>query len=263
LFYRSNKIKRTLQETLVDYKCRKLAKGYLFGGGYKRIYLYHIRKTGGTSLNHILLSIDTENVTGAEIYSQLPHANAFRVIHNKKVFVGWNKKLIGAGNYFYAFSHIPAHELKLPLDTFTVTCLRNPVDRVLSLYKMLLFYRDNRIPHPCMAREGKWLGGSFKDFLSNIPPQHLSNQLYMFSRTFDVNEAFDHIIRCSHFIFTENFTQGVDELAVKLAKSIKAVHVRKSPLKLDIDPACLEKLRSRLEPEFSLYARLQEYQQSL
>jgi hypothetical protein len=36
-------------------KYRHLAK-YNIGDGFRRIYLYHIQKTGGTSMNHMFLS---------------------------------------------------------------------------------------------------------------------------------------------------------------------------------------------------------------
>jgi hypothetical protein len=41
-----------------DYRCAQLARVYQFSGGFHRICHFYIRKTGGTSLNHLLLSLE-------------------------------------------------------------------------------------------------------------------------------------------------------------------------------------------------------------
>lgn len=178
--------------------CKKIAD-YTIGHGYKRIYHFHVRKNGGTSLNKIFCSLGTEQ--GVNPYGKLSQTRNNRVISNGKVFVGWNQKLIEQGYYYYAFSHTPKHMLKLPDKTFTITCLRDPAERVISHYKMLLEHRLKYKSHPLLKTEGKWLNNSFADFLMNIPRKHLLNQLYMFSKNFSVNEAFDNITECSYFLF--------------------------------------------------------------
>ena len=158
-------------------KAHNLAKNYSIGDEYKRIYLFHIRKTGGTSLNQIFLGLGGED--GKDVYTKLAKTPNHRVKSDDQLFVGWNKKLIESGNYFYAFSHIPKHKLILPNNTFTITFLRDPVKRVISHYKMLYYYQVNSINHPCMKTEGAWLGECFQDFLERIPYEHLLNQLYI------------------------------------------------------------------------------------
>jgi len=147
------------------------------------IYNYHIRKTGGTSIHYAFLTH-----SGAadldRFYQQIAQKKNQRVIANDKAFVGWNTRLIQEGKYFYGFGHTPAHELTLPKNVFTFTCLRDPARRVLSHYKMLCYFRDNQVTQEGMHVEGKWLGDSFDDFLKNIPKQHLMNQLYMFSKNY-------------------------------------------------------------------------------
>lgn len=251
------RIKRYLRlplDAVEDYRCKKLAKSYYINGGLKRIYLYHIRKCVGTSLHNMFFTLSCEK--GSDIYSRIVRFPNLRITINGKVFVGWNKKLIEQGNYFYAFSHIPEHELMLPKDTFTVTCVRNPIDRVLSHYKMLLEFKQNNVPHPCMKIEGKWLGNCFDQFLSNIPKQHLLNQLYMFSKTLDWKEAFNKIVSCSHFLLTEDFSQGVAELSLQLKMGLRPIHNRKSLINYFIKPKELERLRSELEAEYLLYEKL-------
>jgi hypothetical protein len=53
----------------------------------------------------------------------------------------------------------------------------------------------NGVIHPCMETEGAWLQdpGGFDEFLNRIPPEQLMRQLYMFSKTFDIQEALVNI----------------------------------------------------------------------
>jgi hypothetical protein len=46
-----------------------------------------------------------------------------------------------------------------------------------------------------METEGAWLQdpGGFDEFLNRIPPEQLMRQLYMFSKTFDIQEALVNI----------------------------------------------------------------------
>ena len=68
---------------------------YNIAGSHKRIYHIHIRKTGGTSLNNIFLSL-----SGSEpsmLYNKLANSNTFRLKDNEYIYVGWNKFLIEQG----------------------------------------------------------------------------------------------------------------------------------------------------------------------
>lgn len=234
---------------------RYLATQYEFPDEYKRFYLFHIRKTGGTSLNHMFLSLgDQENTA---LYDRLSCTSEHRIVSGNKVFVGWDKKIIEEGNYFYAFSHIPFHLLNLPKDTFTITCLRNPVDRVISHYKMLLHYRKNNIQHPCMLTEGEWLGNGFEDFLERIPKKHLLNQLYMFSSSYNIEEAYQNIISSSFYFFTEEFQKGILNLSEKSNYALEIQHVRKHENVVNIEDKLMKLLEQFLAPEFILYEKLQ------
>ena len=44
-----------------------------------------------------------------------------------------------------------------------------------------------------MEEEIKWLGNFFREFIDNLPRQHLQNQLYMFSSKFDEAEALENL----------------------------------------------------------------------
>ena len=216
--------------------------------GYKRIYLIHIRKTGGTSLNHIFLSMGDPDAQS--FYDELSRARGHRLARNGKVFVGWNLSLINKGNYFYAFSHTPFYKLKIPEDTFTVTCFRDPVKRVISHYHMLMNYSINNVPHPCMVTEGKWLGNSLDDFIDRIPQEHLMNQLYMFSENFNIDEAVQRVKSVSHYFFSEEYNKGIHGLMKKTGLVLKPIHTRKAQYSAEIAEASIIRLKQKLGNEY-------------
>jgi hypothetical protein len=190
------------------------------------------------------------------LYGKLHRAPDRRLMRMGKIFVEGTRKLITEGHYFYAFSHIPLHRLRLPEGTFTITCLRDPVKRVLSLYNMLMYYSVKNIPHPGMTRDGKLLGNSFEDFIERIPPEDLLNQLYMFSEQFSVDEAEERIRSLSHFFMTEEFEKGVQELNTKTGLNLRPIHTRKSEFKAEISDDSILRLRQKLEKEYELVERL-------
>jgi len=110
---------------------------------YDRIYNFHIRKTGGKSVLFMFMANECQDYYKKyeELYTNIDH----RIIINNKVFALWHPIILQQGNYYYGASHIPYHSLKLPDRTFTITCLSDPVDRIISHYKMLL--RKKNIQH--------------------------------------------------------------------------------------------------------------------
>lgn len=249
------KVTQLLANKLEEREFHAITSHYDFRG-YKRIYLVHIRKTGGTSLNHIFLNLPGED--SASLYERLAQKPDHRLLCGDKVYVGWNVEYINKGNYFYAFSHAPLHALDLPEGAFTITCFRDPVQRVISHYNMLMDFQVNKIEHPCMNVEGKWLGGSFDDFLQRMPEEHLLNQLYMFSARYDINEAVEKVASLSHFFFTENFIAGIDELNRKTGLDLEAMHMRKASYRAQIPEAAIEKLRQMLDKEYVFLERVRK-----
>lgn len=145
-----------------------LTRGQTIGSGYSRIYHHHISKTVDTSVNQAFLSLYNLDRTRAGVELFKPSFN--KMFSKGKVFVGWDKRILQKGNYFYGFSHISFDEIKLPEKTFSFTVLRDPANRVVSYYnKMLLALKRDANYHPIYQRHGKWLGSSFSDFLKNIP----------------------------------------------------------------------------------------------
>lgn len=239
-------------------KCVRLSKNYLIESKCRRVYFYHIRKCGGTSLNYMFLASGERN--GAENYKILAKRNDHRLIIDDRVFVGWNKKLIEDGHYFYAFSHMPQHKFQLPPDTFTITGFRDPVERVLSHYKMILEMKENNIRHPALKQERRWVKKSFMDFLNKIPREHLLNEIYMFSRSFNVDEAFENIIKCSFIYFVDTFEEDMAKLFGYFQFNSVIQHIRKGSLSFEIEPIEMLELQRVLQPAVTLVKRLKEYQ---
>lgn len=239
-FFRGVKCKRDAQ------KYHNVASLYNING-YKRIYLVHVRKTGGTSINNMFLGISGE---AARLYNRLVKKTSHCILSKGKIYIGWNRDLINRGDYFYAFSHAPWHKLDLPVGTFSFTCFRDPVNRVISHYNMLFNYIKNGIDHPCLKIEREWFGDSFEFFLNNIPREHLCNQLYMFSEDFDIDEAVENVFSLSHYFFTERFADGIDELNRKTGLHLMPIHIRKATVKSNISTKNISLLREMLEKEY-------------
>lgn len=238
--------------------CKEIAKQYLIAGRYKRVYFYHVRKCGGTTISQAFLSLSGKQST-QELYDRLCAKPNYRLINGDKVYVGFNQKLIEEGNYYYAFSQIPQYELKLPPDTFTVVSLRDPIQRVFSHYKMIIELKTNKIKHPVMGKEGKWVGENFSDFLDKIPREHLLREVCMFSKSFDPQEAFENIAQCSYYYFVEDLSSAIKELSSKLNIELPPIHARKSSLNLQMTDAELDKARHKLKPSFDLIEKLKKY----
>lgn len=238
--------------------CRELAKQYLIAGRYKRVYCYHVRKCGGTTINQAFLSLSGKQST-QELYDTLCKRPNYRLINGEKVYVGFNQKLIEEGDYYYAFSQIPQYDLELPSDTFTVVCLRDPIQRVFSHYKMIADLKTNNIKHPVMPEEGRWLGKNFSDFLERMPKEHLLREVCMFSKSFDPDEAFENISRCSYYYFVENLSSAMKELSSRLELPLPAMHARKSSLNLQMNEGELDKACRKLKPSFDLIDKLKKY----
>lgn len=219
-------------------------------GAYPRYYLVHLRKSAGSSLNHMFLSLaDPEHEAFRKALADKPD---HRLERKGKAFVGWNEDWINSSQYFYAFSHSPLYRLKMQPDTFVMTVFRDPVRRVVSYFNYLTGMLRNGIDHPCLVEEGPYVKGGFEPFIECIPPQHLMSQLYMFSPTYDVTDAMTRIRRVNHIFFTEKFSAGVEALKRKTQLPLPTLRENVSKHRALISPKLLERLRIKLEPEYRL-----------
>lgn len=233
--------------------------GYNLDGGFRRVYHYHVRKTGGTSINHSFLSLGGEQ--SGDVYNRLVSSPRRQTVSGSKYFSGWDNGAIESGAYFYAFSHHTFENLNLPPRTFTLTCLRDPVDRVLSHYRMLVNYRAKGHSKPNHLYEGEldWAAGGFPEFLERIPEIHLCNQVHMFSECMDPNEAVANAATCDAILLTEHLDQGQKGLSRSLGLSLETHHIGgTSEIPVDVEDDDLARLRDRLSLEYRFLDALAE-----
>ena len=221
----------------------------------KPIYHIHIRKTGGTTINFAFLSNGEHKNTEA-FYEELANKDNHKITRRKKTFVGWNKNIINEGDYSYAFSHLPLHELNLKKNIFTITCFRDPLRRVISHYKMLLYFKENNINHSCMKTEGKWLGNNFDDFLINLPKHHLLNQLYMFSKNYKIDEAIKNVKRVNKVLLTENLENDLKDLERTINWRLPISTQKKYDYNIEITDKQINKLKEMLSPEYEMLKQI-------
>lgn len=244
-----------------EVKADKLARNYRIAENYERIYHYHIRKSAGTSLNSAFW-----NLAGLSLKSVGRNLYSFG---NGYVFVLNSKRAIDHGSYFFASSHNPSHQLNIPNNTFTVTVLRSPTQRVLSFYQYLYFIKNDpiaKIEDP-FWREAhheaqKYLANSsFHSFLDSISRPDLMPQLYMFSSSFNVSEGVDRASKCSSVLFTENFNEDILTLGKTLDLPLKPLHERKfssKKLEINLSPSEQDRLQEMLKYEIEFYEKIKE-----
>ena len=233
---------------------RKLAETYELPGGYRRIYCHHVRKTGGTSLHRSFMALGGEDP--AAVHDRLAATPGNRTVSNGLAFVAHSGELLEDGSYFYGWSHVPAHEIRLPPATFTVAILRDPAERVLSHYQMLLYGTRGAYPFPHSRQEGELAESGFEHFLDALPREELLRQLFMFSASFDVGEAAARLRGCSHLFLTEEYETGLAELAEMLLLPLTMRREREAARRAQLGVDDLRRLTALLEPEYDLLARL-------
>jgi Sulfotransferase family len=231
----------------------KKNKPYL--NGYDRIYHVHIRKSAGTSINSAFWDLGGLNLKGVKRKSLL--------IKGKFIFVRNNEHLIEEGNYFYANSHIPYWNIKLPKDTFKFCMLRDPYKRLLSLYRYLNWIKElnpkNALReepyYNSVFKQTQWLGDSFNEFLDNLPINHLQNQLYIFSKNGDIVEALSNIEKLDAIYNQEDFDNAIKDLSLVIGQNLSIKRERTFSRKFEFFPSKEEekKARKMLLEEYKFY----------
>jgi hypothetical protein len=182
-----------------------------------------------------------------------------RTISGHYAFVGaadLRPGLITEGHYFYAWSHLPAHQVALPPGTFTVTILRDPLRRVVSYFNYLVHGDEPGMTLRAPPDERALAADGFATFLDRVPRQQLLRQLFTFSPTFDVAEAADGVRACSYAFTSERYEEGLARLAVRLDLPLPPRRDRVTAPAEPVSQDELDRLREMLEPEYDLLARV-------
>lgn len=217
---------------------------------FDRVHLWHIRKTAGTALCHSFLATQTDDPVGA--YERLAGRCRRTMRCGRMVVAGWCPKVLERGDHDFGFGHRATHEMRLPPRTLEVTCVRDPAERLLSHYRMLLGYRAVGSGHPCMRTEAEWLGDGFSDFLDNLPPRHLLNQLFMFSEALCPEEGAERLARCDVVLEHDDLPAGVGALSRRCGLALPLVRANVSAAPFAPSAAERSRLRDMLEPEYAM-----------
>ncbi len=241
----------------------KLQGAYTLPEGKKRVYHYHIRKTAGTSLNLAFFS-EHGKEEAKKVHQKISEQRFnLRTINRNEVFVGWDKNLLAKGNYYYGFSHSPLHEVNIPDDTYKITILRDPVKRVISHYNMLFHYiKKGEVP-AVVRNEQNWASPDFDHFIKNIPKTHLQRQLYMFSSSFDVEEAFENIMGLDFVMFTESFTDDLKVLTNLLGRKLETHREKNYQSKGALTASQIDHLKELMQIEYELLKRVKAHHPSI
>jgi len=205
--------------------------------------------------------LGSDGADAGERYQRLVASPQNHLQDKGRGFVGWNKKAIEKGDYFYGFSHEPFHHLRLPPRTYTITCFRDPLDRLFSHYRMLRQYQKEGVNHPCMETEGEWLKtpGGFEEFLNRIPPEHMLRQLYMFSNKFDIPEALTNIKKINLILSTNTIKTGVDQINLTFGMQLKLLHLRSSSFHEVLPEKSKKKALELLKKEYEFLSEVDKF----
>ncbi len=226
--------------------------------GLERIYHVHIRKTAGTSVNAAFWELGNKNL------DDIKRKTLF--LGNEFIFVRNDRELVCDGNYFFANSHIPFWKLELPPKTYTFCFMRDPVERLVSLYKYYgwIISVDPKIgksEEPYYAhvlREAKdFIGGSFTDFVGRLDKEHLLSQVHMFSENYDPEEAFARINELSAVFFQSEFETAIQKLNSTLGLNLNVRHDRKSEIDTNFTLSTeeLNFVKEKLKVEYEFYEK--------
>lgn len=208
----------------------------------KNILFYHIRKTGGTSINYSFFSLVSHNPN--EVYNQIRKSDSKSLQLDGIVFQGPNLSKLNEGGFTYGYSHFPYEDIVLKDDKlFEFTVFRDPLERIISHYKMLLRYKNIGVQKWWLANELDWLGNSFFDFFENLPKERKFNQLYTFNKQYNIKSALENVNRLDYYFFFENYNEGLEKLSYLLELNLNERNDKKSKSIFSLTP--LEKIEYR------------------
>lgn len=218
----------------------------------KYVYHLHIRKTGGRSVHHAVFKLAGGDPVQTH---KLLNQNSGRVLDvGGYKLCGWPRDL--TLEFDYAYAHHPLYRLQgVTNRLFMMCCLRDPVERFLSHWKMLRDYAEVRgayaTPHPGLEAELKYYNPDPVKFFHNLPMFDRLTQLHMFSETGNLEEASRAVSRMRLILEIEDLGVGVQTLLKHFGQDANEIpHVGASTPSADIEQAATKVLRASFESEY-------------
>jgi len=217
----------------------------------KRIYFFHIRKCGGTSLNKAFIRFYFKKKE--KFYYSKIVKNFFKKITNKQnqTIIGWNKLSINIFKFNYAWSHHSFDDIRIRDKTFKFCIFRDPTDRLISWYNEFLNNKD----HDAFKKlKHKKIRNIFS-FLNLIPKNEIQSQLYTFSKKYNLNIAKKNILKLDKIYFFEDIKKyGYKYLINDFEiKNLKIKHERKSKKIVKLSNLEKTKIKKYLKCEYQFY----------
>lgn len=243
------------------------------GRRYKRIHHFHIRKTAGTSLNTSFWRLCDDAAGKPHGRGRFTARSDVMRWPQRLVFVRQDEGMLQEGLYHIGYSHQPSWAFELPDDTFTLTIVRDPLRRLQSYYRYLVWVRRQHMHNPDFLKKAEpgWRGileeaealgpvgsESLKTLVERAPSEHVINQLWMFSKGLDPVEGAEGIRACSAVLRTENFEEDLSKLSTRLNLPLRAFRERGYDYSEIPAPTAAELAAAReaLAPEYEMFEQL-------
>lgn len=223
---------------------------------HNRVHFYHIHKCGGRSLIFTMMAPYIDATVGWSKVCALGQQTFGKMTFHGDPHVTTTPA--------FTWSHMPAHNFTLPKETFTITIFRDPVQRIASFYRMILF----DILHPTLSQLERWykyLGKDILDFTLQLPPYVRYEQIAMFSKRINLEEAIENIQTVSYYYRLKDFVSATTQLCRILGIPVKIQYAsgRIPKEALSILPPINEKIETELAVHRSELTRLYECEYKL
>ena len=256
---KSDRLKRWVRKSRFE-QAKKINNAKFLPDGIDRVYHIHIRKSAGSSLNNVFFmqaGLSLQEFWREPVY-----------VKNGMVFVQHQKEPIIQGNYYYASSHYPIWELNLKPNTFTYCILRDPIDRLVSLYKYYCWvaqvdektgYAKDPSYYVLLAQKNL-LNKTFSDFVKELSPKYLSNQLFIFDKDLNAEKAIALLATVNKVYFFDMLDFAITDLTATL--NLKPTQLTKErsfqDVVFEIKPDELVMAKGLLSAEIEFYERARQ-----
>lgn len=221
------------------------------------IYFFHVMRTGGRSLIKAMMEqFDDSDEAWKACFG---HSKRYKLegswveIQGKRI-VPWDPR--PTPPFYFSWSHMPQVCCELPEHTFTVTMLRDPIERFASMHEYMEKYRDWDPLPLTIGPYMKWLGNNLVETAMKFPPSHRLAMVHHFSRENNPVEAAENIRGLDFWFRLENIGEGFKQLGKKLGLAFPTLHVG-NEYRSTLSEEDRDQLSDLFLPEFQLLELLE------